>query len=154
MAKRKYIKKEFTELMAYTNKQDLKLPIDMTKTDTAKTKVQYMLNLIRKGYSKNKAFEKFAEAFPEIESQRRVNMYWQTAMRLIANNFEQDLNKVRAMQIERIEDLLREALESKDRTSALSALNMINKLYALYVEKKEVKADVNEWKFKFDEGDE
>lgn len=154
MPKRKYITKEFTELMRYTNKEDLKLPIDMTKTDTSKTKVQYMLNLIRKGYSKSKAFEQFAEVFPEIESSRRVNMYWQTAMRLIANNFEQDLNDVRAMQIERIEDLLREALESKDRTSALGALNMINKLYALYVEKKEVKADVNEWKFKFDEGDE
>lgn len=153
MNKRKYIKKEFTELMRYTNKDDLKLPIDMTKTDTSKTKVQYMLNLIRKGYSKNKAFEKFGEAFPEIESQRRTNMYWQTAMRLIANNFEQDLNKVRAMQIERIEELLRDALESKDRSSALNALNMINKLYALYVEKKEVKAEVNEWKFDYSDED-
>lgn len=58
----------------------------------------------------------------------------------------------RQIQLERLEDLLKEALESKDRKTALGALEMINKIHSLYTEKREIKLDTDNLVFKF--GDE
>ena len=58
----------------------------------------------------------------------------------------------RNIQLERLEDLLRKALDSDDKASSLKALDMINKLHGLYIEKKEVKLDTQKLRFSF--GDE
>ena len=54
----------------------------------------------------------------------------------------------RQIQLERLEDLLKEALESKDRKTALGALEMINKIHSLYTEKREIKLDTDNLVFK------
>ena len=56
------------------------------------------------------------------------------------------------IQLERLEDLLKTALESKDLKTALGALEMINKIHSLYTERKEIKLDTDNLVFKF--GDE
>ena len=64
---------------------------------------------------------------------------------------EKTIEEAKTIQIERIEDLLKDALESNDKATAIKALDMINKIYSLYVEKQDVNMNVNDIKVEFGE---
>lgn len=64
---------------------------------------------------------------------------------------DKTIEEAKNIQIERIEDLLKDALESNDKATAIKALDMINKIYSLYVEKQDVNMNINDIKFEFGE---
>ena len=74
------------------------------------------------------------------------------AYEVLGEASDEVIENSRNIQLERLEDLLRKALDSDDKASSLKALDMINKLHGLYIEKKEVKLDTQKLRFSF--GDE
>ena len=51
---------------------------------------------------------------------------------------EEDKEKARKMWLERCEQILQDAIDSRDKTSALKALDLIGKSMGIYTEKKDV----------------
>lgn len=62
-----------------------------------------------------------------------------------------DYEKIRKEELERTQELLEKALERNDLKTAVKAQDMINRLNGLYVEKQEVKAEIDTWTFKYGE---
>ena len=56
----------------------------------------------------------------------------------VAQQEELVKSKIRPIQLARCEEVLEEALKANDRNNALKAIDIINKLYSLYIEKQEV----------------
>lgn len=56
----------------------------------------------------------------------------------IAQQEELVKDNIRSIQLARCEEVLEEALKANDRNNALKAIDMINKLYTLYIKKQEV----------------
>ena len=71
------------------------------------------------------------------------------AYEVLGEAADEVIENSRIIQLERLEDLLKDALESGDKNSSLKALDMINRLHGLYIEKKEVKLDAQKLKFSF-----
>lgn len=63
-----------------------------------------------------------------------------------------DAATVKALQIERLEAALEQANENNDIKYQLKAIDMLNKIYQLYIEKQEVDLTIKDMQFKF--GDE
>lgn len=62
-----------------------------------------------------------------------------------------DMEEIRNAQLERAESLLETAIETNDIKSAIKAQDMINKLNNLYVERQEIKAEIETWTFDYGE---
>lgn len=115
-----------------------------------KKKLLETMDMIRKGMPKSKIQRVLAKKYDVEES--RAYLWYHDAMMMIenANNVEDvDAETIKALQIERLEDILENTTNEKIR---LKAIDMISKLYQLYVEKQEVDVQVTDMKFKF--GDE
>lgn len=126
-----------------------KLLIQNPTVETKKKLIETM-DLIRKGMPKSKIIRELAKKY-DVEEERAYKWY-HDAMIMIenANNVEDiDAETIKALQIERLEDILENAKDDKTR---LKAIDMISKLYQLYVEKQQVDVQVTDMKFKF--GDE
>ena len=115
-----------------------------------KFRLAEVIKRIRKGWSRAKLIEWVKEQWDLADS--TASKYIKDAYDLLAENADEVIEKSKAIQIERLEDLLVDALKDKDRANSLKALDMLNKIYSLYVEKKEVKLDSTSLKFSF--GDE
>lgn len=63
-----------------------------------------------------------------------------------------DAATVKALQIERLEASLEQANKNNDIKNQLKAIDMLNKIYQLYIEKQEVDLTIKDMQFKF--GDE
>lgn len=107
-----------------------------------------LVQLIRKGKSKAKLIEYAKEEWGVNENM--ATKYIHDACLKLESYYEKEAQKAKVVQLERIESILEDALNSKDNKTALSALDMINKLYSLYVDKQEVKVDSDTIKFTFD----
>ena len=117
------------------------------KNIESQRKINFVLSLIRQGWSRTRIMEKLYDEWGLKRTQ--TCKYYHDAILKIADKYEEEAANIRFIQLERIEDILKSALESKDRKSALKALDMINKLHSLYVEKQEIKADVQTWDFTY-----
>lgn len=118
-----------------------------------KFRLAEIIKRIRKGWSRAKLIEWIKEQWEVADS--TASLYVKDAYEILAENADEVIEKSRAIQIERLEDLLVDAIKDKDRNNSLKALDMLNKIYSLYIEKKEVKLDNSTLKFSFgDEGDE
>lgn len=62
-----------------------------------------------------------------------------------------DMEEIRTSQLERAEELLEKAIERNDLKSAIKAQDMINRLNNLYVERQEIKAEIETWTFEYGE---
>lgn len=114
--------------------------------DTA-NRINQMLKYIRKGWSRLRIIDKFAKEWDMTA--KHAYRYYHDAILLIKKNWDKDAEDIKNIQLERIEQILADCLQDTDRKTALSAIDMINRLASLYVEKKEVKADISEWKFDY-----
>ena len=106
-----------------------------------------IIKRVRKGWSRAKLLEWSKRQWDLADC--TASLYLKDAYEILAENADEVIEKSRAIQIERLEDLLVDALKDKDRNNSLKAMDMLNKIYSLYVEKKEVKLDNSSLKFSF-----
>lgn len=115
-----------------------------------KFRIAEVIKLITKGYSRSKLKDWIEETWEVGDAS--ADEYIRMAYAVLGEASDEVIENSRNIQLERLEDLLRGALESGDKASSLKALDMINRLHGLYIEKKEVKLDTQKLKFSF--GDE
>ncbi len=115
-----------------------------------KYRIAKLTELITKGYSRSKLKDYIMDTW-EVGSEM-ADEYIRMTYSVLGENSDEVIENSKNIQLERLEDLLRKALDSDDKTNSLKALDMINKLHGLYIEKKEVKLDSQKLKFSF--GDE
>lgn len=121
-------------------------------TEETKRRIKEVLAKVRKAWTKLKIIDWLCEKY-EI-SERQAYDYYHDALYWLQNahSNEEDAIAIRAEQIERITSMMDDALASKDFKTATKCQEMLNKIYQLYVEKKEVDVTVKDMQFKF--GDE
>lgn len=115
-----------------------------------KFRIGEVVKLITKGWSRTSIIEHIQELW-DIK-RATASEYVKMAYEVLGEASDEVIENSRNIQLERLEDLLRKALDSDDKASSLKALDMINKLHGLYIEKKEVKLDTQKLRFSF--GDE
>lgn len=133
-------------------KTTLSQPLFPNPTAETKRRIREVLKRIRKGQNKIDIIDWLSESYSLGEKQ--ANDYYHDALYLIqqSHSNEEDAAAIREEQIERIKYMLEDALNSNDRKTATKCQEMLNKIYQLYVEKKEVDVTVKDMQFKF--GDE
>lgn len=121
-------------------------------TPETKNRIKEVLKRIRKYKSKIDIIDWLCETYDISEQQARE--YYHDALYYIqhAHSNEEDATTIREQQIERILSLMEAAEKDKDRKTLTKCQDMLNKIYQLYVEKKEVDVSVKNLEFKF--GDE
>lgn len=121
-------------------------------TAETKQRINEVLKRIRKAQSKIKIIDWLCVTYNISEQQ--ANDYYHDALYKIqqSHSADEDAVTIREQQIERIESMLEDALKSNDKRTATKCQDMLNKIYQLYVEKKEVDVTVKDMQFKF--GDE
>ena len=73
---------------------------------------------------------------------KTARTYVKMAIEAFTNTYtEEDQEKQRQMWLERCEQILQDAIDSRDKASALKALDLIGKSMGIYAEKKEVKVE-------------
>lgn len=115
-----------------------------------KFRIAEVIKRIRKGWSRAKILEWIEDQW-NVQKATASN-YIKMAYEVLGEASDEVIENSRIIQLERLEDLLKDALEGNDRANSLKALDMINRLHGLYIEKKEVKLDTQKLKFSF--GDE
>lgn len=115
-----------------------------------KYRIAEVIKLITKGWSRTSIIDHIQELW-DIKKATASN-YVKMAYEVLGEASDEVVENSRNIQLERLEDLLKAALESGDKANSLKALDMINRLHGLYVEKKEVKLDTQKLRFSF--GDE
>lgn len=115
--------------------------------ETQRRKVE-ILEKVRKGKSKNKILEWLKEAYDL--SDRQAGKLLRDALKDLQEAVSDiDISDIKAEYIERIEQIYETAIEKNDIKSALKAQDMLNKMNQLYIEKQEIKADINTWTFEY-----
>ena len=78
-----------------------------------------------------------------------AHKYVTDALSFIADSYKEDADKLKDIIMHRLESLAEDALENRDRKSALKAYDQMSKLAGLYEDKVKVEADTT---IKFDFG--
>ena len=115
-----------------------------------KYRIAEVIKLITKGWSRTSIID-YLQGLWDIK-RATASEYVKMAYEVLGEASDEVVENSRNIQLERLEDLLKAALESGDKASSLKALDMINRLHGLYIEKKEVKLDTQKLRFSF--GDE
>ena len=115
-----------------------------------KFRIAEVIKMITKGWSRTSIIEHIQKLWDIKKS--TANEYVKMAYDVLGEASDEVVENSRNIQLERLEDLLKDALESGDKANSLKALDMINRLHGLYIEKKEVKLDTQKLRFSF--GDE
>lgn len=113
-----------------------------------KQRQQEIMLRIREGWSRKRISDWLMETYG-ITYQYSLNQISECFKQLVAAN-EGIVESARDMQVERLENLIVEALESNDRKTATKCLDMINKIYGLYSEKKDIEITGQPLVFKLD----
>lgn len=82
-------------------------------------------------------------------TEQNINYLIRKALKSIQCSIDKKMDVIFALQRERMEFLLKGAIEKKDYLSAQKIMDSMNKMYGLYTEKKEVKLDSNTISFNF-----
>ena len=117
-------------------------------------RISEILKMIRKGKTKLQILDHLTTKYDIIEN--HAYKYYHDALVLLrdANSNEDEAASIKAQQIERINAMLSYAIDAGDTKTALRCQDMLNKIYQLYVEKKEVDLAVTDLHFKFADDDE
>lgn len=86
-------------------------------------------------------------------SESQAKEYWHDAVYLLQHDDSLDdraVEDVKAAQISKITAMQKEAEKRKDWKTALKCQDMLNKIYQLYVDKKEVTVNSDTIRFEFD----
>ncbi len=115
-----------------------------------KYRIAEVIKMITKGWSRTSIIEHIQELW-DIK-RATASEYVKMAYEVLGEASDEVVENSKNIQLERLEDILKAALESGDKANSLKALDMINRLHGLYIEKKEVKLDTQKLRFSF--GDE
>jgi len=115
-----------------------------------KVKIAKLVDYIRQGWSRRRILEVAQNEFGY--SYQQAIKYVHDAYVVLSEDADEVIEQAKGIQIERIETLLKNALDCKDNKTATKALDMLNKIYSLYIDKKEVDVNVEDLRFTF--GDE
>ena len=112
-----------------------------------KARINVLIEKIRDGFSRKELVQWTIDNFnfKYKVAWDYVNLAYKT---LAEYNDEDLIGNTRAIQLERAEAILKDSLEHGDRKSALKALDLINKMHSLYVEKREVSVESSDLVFK------
>lgn len=107
-----------------------------------------IIKRIKKGWSMNKLAEWVQDHY------KFSRTYSYTLVRgcydLLAEHADDVIESAKMVQIERLEEMLTDALESSDKKTALQTLEMLNKIYGLYNQKTEVNINASSLRFEFE----
>lgn len=142
-------KTDWLEEMQYTRVGKHPQPYIENPTLESRDRMKMIMDSIRKGWSKNRIYEHYCELW-NIDRQMCYK-YLHDVLIKLSDQYEKKADEVVNVQLERIENIIEESLKSGDRKTALSAIDLENKLHSLYVEKQEIKADITNWDFKYNE---
>lgn len=123
-----------------------------TKQEEIRIREGEVIKRIRKGWSRMKLIDYAMKTF-DIKLTTAQNLVRESFSKL-AHEADVAEQQAKGIQVERIEALLTEALESQDRKTAVKALDMLNKIYNLYSTKAEIQLNGKELKFSFGEEEE
>lgn len=121
----------------------------VTKTEMEARK-RWVAGLFRKGFSKTQVTEKIEEKYGVKPCQAAI--YCREAYKYLKENEDAFVKNLRKIQLERLENMLSQAMDRGDLKTANDICNTINKTFGLYETK--IKADItsNVIRFQFDEG--
>ena len=119
--------------------QDKELKVD--------AKVKLIVDEIIKGVPSRVFVPKFAEQWNV--SERAVRLVLTDAYTYLREYAKQDLDNIRNTNFERLLEIYKEATQDKNKAVAMKAIDMLNKMAGVYVDKKEVDLTVKEFEFKF-----
>lgn len=111
------------------------------------TKVYEIAKRLAKGESQRTLKKELSEEWKCTE--QNINYLIRKALKSIQCSIDKKMDVIFALQRERMEFLLKGAIEKKDYLSAQKIMDSMNKMYGLYTEKKEVKLDSNTISFNF-----
>lgn len=108
-----------------------------------------IIKLLTKGYSINESADILQERWSicHLTAIRYINK----ARKRLADEAEKEMDRMRAESVERLQAILVDAIENRDRKAALSALDQLNRVYGLYSDKKEISVKDLPKSFKFGE---
>lgn len=108
-----------------------------------------IIKRIRKGWSHSKITEWLSDNYG-LSKSHSYNLVTK-AFNTLAEKADEVIENAKNIQIERLEDMLVNSLESEDKKTALKALDMLNKIYGLYVQKQDINVNGENLTFKFAE---
>lgn len=110
------------------------------------------LGHIRDGWSKRKCIDWLSEKY-DITDTRAYCIYHDSVyyMEIADDLFEDSAKAAKTIQKERLEEIINKSMESKQYNTAMRAIDLVNKLEQLYIEKQEIKVETDTIRFKFDE---
>lgn len=115
-----------------------------------KRRKKEVLKKYRSGWSRKKIADWMEETYNISETQA-YKIIHDAILDLCETTKDVDMEEIRTSQLERAEELLEKANERNDLKTAIKAQDMINRLNGLYVEKQEIKADIETWTFEYGE---
>lgn len=119
-------------------------------TMETKRRKKEVLQKYRKGWSRKKIADWLEEQY-NIKACQAYKIIHDAILDLCESTKDVDYEEIRKSQLERAEELLEIAREKNDIKSAIKAQDMINRLNGLYIEKQEIKAEIENWTFDYDE---
>lgn len=115
-----------------------------------KRRKKEVLKKYRSGWSRKKISDWMEEEY-NISQVQAYKIIHDAILDLCESTKDVDMEEIRSAQLERAEELLQKANEKNDLKTAIKAQDMINRLNGLYVEKQEIKADIETWTFEYGE---
>lgn len=106
--------------------------------------------MVRNGLSKTKITEWLKDKY-EISDRTAYKLIHDALADLQEATENIDMEKIKAEYNERVEYMCEKAIQDGDLKTALRAQDMLNKMNGLYVEKQEIKAEINTWTFEYGE---
>lgn len=112
--------------------------------------IQYVLDLIAEGGNTRTIFKKLREKFGEHQTRSHYQFIFQRALKELEEIDLMYAEKTRRIQRERLEQILRLALEKKDYSTAVKTIEVMNKMFGIYETKQTIKLEDSTIKFEFD----
>lgn len=110
-------------------------------------RVKIIADCILKGYSGKRLREIYSKEWDICE--RSVGMYITEAYKSIRESLKDDIENIRETNINRLIDLYNDAFNTNDRASMFKSLDMLNKMFGMYEDKKTIDVQVTNFKFGF-----
>lgn len=123
----------------------------LVKSAESRRRVGEVITWLRKGNSRKKCVEKVMQKYDLSEVMAKKYVH-DAFVDIFEASKVADMPLVKETYIDRIEELLSDAISSNNMVAATKLMDMLNRIQGLYVDKQEVDMTVKDMEFKF--GDE
>lgn len=113
--------------------------------------LRYTKNKVEEGMDRGDIINAVMEEYDVTES--TATRYFNRAKQLIEYSMTWDADVIRNKNIQRLDNIVEEAMENEDYQNAIKAIDTQNKTASVYIDKKEIAIDGNEITFNFGSGD-